>query len=165
MTDEERTERTARRFWVGLVVLLLGIQVAIGGVALRLATADSSVAVIPDYHNRALNWDSHHRRQTAANRLGWTVEIAASDVADASGGRALTMTVKDADGTPLDSLSAVAQIYHHASASRVDTVALNRAGEGRYIALAPMAKPGLWELEIDINGGPEPVTQRIVLKV
>lgn len=57
-TTKGRAERNSKRIWVSLVVLLLGLQIGIGAIAISLATSDPSVAVVPDYHEAALNWDT-----------------------------------------------------------------------------------------------------------
>ena len=87
-------ERSAKRMWISLVILLFAIQISIGGTAIYLATGDPSVAVVPDYHTVALNWDAHHRARTAPERLGWKMNITASDVADTRGMRALELRIE-----------------------------------------------------------------------
>ncbi|TWU47348.1 FixH [Rubripirellula tenax] len=151
-SDASKNERRAKRFWVSLVVTLLGIQLLIGFVAIRLATGDPSAAIVPDYHNAALNWDVSQRAITAADRMGWTVSIATSDVADARGMRATEISILDDQDQPVDDLRIMASIYHHARAANVQTFAIESIGQGRYLTLAPMQRPGLWQMELMIEG-------------
>ncbi|MDV6029810.1 MAG: FixH family protein [Phycisphaera sp. RhM] len=157
--SNESAERRAKRFWIALVVFLFVIQSTIMGLVMHLAIGDPSAAVVPDYHNRALNWDATRRTLEAADRLGWQVSFEASDVADGRGMRALELKLVDRDGQPLDGLLVSGQLYHHARAGDVRPITLRSVGEGKYLALAPAAEAGIWQLEIKIDGGSEPAAQ------
>ncbi len=161
----ESAERRAKRFWIALVVFLFIIQSTIMGLVMHLAIGDPSAAVVPDYHNRALNWDATRRTLEAADRLGWGVTFEASDVADGRGMRAIELTIVDGDGNPLDELVVSGALYHHARAGEVNTVALKSIGDGKYLALAPAARAGIWQLELKIDGGSEPVTQSLTFHI
>ena len=150
-------ERRAKYFWVSLVVLLLATQVVIGGFSLHLATTDPTVSVVPDYHQNALNWDQQQHIATAADRLGWTIDLKASDVADGQGQRAIEIAVQDRNGKNIDSLNLQAIAYHHAAASDLRRFSMNAVGDGNYLALAPMGRPGIWNLQVEISGADEPV--------
>jgi hypothetical protein len=164
-TEQELAERSAKRFWVSLVVTLLGLQLVIGYVAIKLATGDPTVAVIPDYHDRALGWDVSHQASTAADRMGWTVDIVASDIVDDRGMRAATVTVWDETGTPVDDLQVVGMAYHHARAGDVQRFDLPSVGEGRYLTLAPLGRPGLWQIEVHINGAEQPMQKSAAIEI
>lgn len=164
-TQEQVAERSAKRFWVSLVVVLLGLQLVIGFVAIRLATGDPSAAVIPDYHNAALNWDDSRRASQAADRLGWSVEISASDIADASGMRATQVTVIDEAGQPVAGLEVTGRAYHHARAGQVETFRLDSIGQGRYMALAPLTRPGLWQIEVMFQNEDQPMKKSSAIEL
>ena len=69
--DMQQLERRARRFWVSVIVGFLGLQVLIGVASVVLALNDPSVAVIPNYHQSALDWDVTHRaRNVQKNSVG-----------------------------------------------------------------------------------------------
>ena len=85
--SEVRLERRAKYVWLTFVVLLLGLQLTIGGFAIRLATADRSAAIVPDYHNAALNWDEDRESRSRVQQSGWDFRWQLSDTADASGNR------------------------------------------------------------------------------
>jgi len=154
-------EKRAKRFWIALVLFLFVIQSTIMGLVIHLAIGDPSAAIVPDYHNAALNWDDARRRHGAAERLGWTVAFSASDVADESGRRAIELNIHDASGTPVDALAVVGTLYHHARANDVVPVELRSVGEGRYLALVPAARAGLWQLELKFEHGPEPMAKSV----
>jgi hypothetical protein len=50
-------ERRARRFWVSFVCLLLGANLAMGGLAIYLTSSDPSQSIIPNYYQKGLEWD------------------------------------------------------------------------------------------------------------
>ena len=148
MTEEQLAEQKAKRFWVALVVLLLGLQVVIGVVAINLATGDSSAAVIPNYHNEALNWDATHKQRTALTRLGWNLTLVPSDVVDGQGGRVIRVEVSDEHDVGVDDLQISVDAYHHARGRDVAKFTMDPLNGGTYQAIAPMRQSGLWQLEI-----------------
>jgi len=157
MHSDIQAERRAKRFWVSLVVTLLGIQLAVGGVAIHLATGDPTVAIVPDYHTNALNWDQEKRVQLAATRLGFQIDVETSDVADDSGHRVILVQVADASGAAADDLVILGTAYHHALAGDVRPFSFQGIGHGRYQSLAPLGRPGLWHLELMLAGAAEPM--------
>jgi hypothetical protein len=158
-------EKRAKRFWIALVVCLFVIQSTIMGLVMHLAIGDPSAAVVPDYHNAALNWDQARRMNEAADRFGWQVTFNASDVADGRGMRAIELQILDQLGDAIDGLAIRGKLYHHARAGNVIGVDLKSIGQGNYLALAPAGQAGLWQLELTIDGADEPVTQSITFRV
>jgi len=158
-------ERRAKLFWVTLVVLLLTLQVLIGAAAIYLSTGDRSVAVVPDYHRAALDWDNTKAANTAAQRLGWNLTLAASDVADGRGMRAMEIQISDAEQQPVDALRVNGRIYHHARGGEIETIRFRSIGDGHYLAMAPMARPGLWQVDVNVDGGPERISLSQTLDV
>jgi hypothetical protein len=150
-------ERRAKYFWVSLVVTLLTIQIVIGAVAIHLATGDPTVAMVPNYHQTALNWDQQKHVASAADRMGWTIDLKASDVADGQGRRAVEVAVLDQHGDEVDDLQLRATAYHHAAASDVCSFSVDSIGNGNYLALAPLGRSGIWNLRIEISGADEPI--------
>ncbi len=161
----ESAERRAKRFWIALVVFLFIIQSTIMGLVMHLAIGDPSAAVVPDYHNRALNWDSTRRALEAADRMGWVLTFEASDVADDRGLRAIELRMVDSNGNPLDDMVVSGKLYHHARAGELHSVSLKSVGGGKYMALAPAARAGIWQLELKIDGASEPVAQSLTFNI
>ncbi|QDT09554.1 FixH family protein [Planctomycetes bacterium K23_9] len=162
---QRSAERRAKYFWVSLVVTLLGIQLVIGFFSIHLATSDPTVSVIPEYHKTALNWDQQKYVSTAADRLGWEIDLVASDVADGQGRRAVEIAVRDENGKTIDNLSLHATAYHHAAATDIRKFSVDSVGNGNYMTLAPLGRSGIWNLEIDIAGADEPITLRRTIEV
>ncbi len=152
-----RAERRAKRFWVSLVVGLLGLQLVVGGVAISLATSDPSVAVIPNYHAAALDWDATKRSRGAITRLGWKTELTVTQGADGRGRRAVRLRVRDQKGRPVDGLRVAGRYYRHARAGDVAPLQLSAVGDGQYQALVPLPEAGLWQIDLQLAGGPEAI--------
>jgi nitrogen fixation protein FixH len=156
MNDHDlQAERRAKRFWVSLVVGLLGLQLVVGGVAISLATNDPSVAVIPNYHAAALDWDATKRTRNAVARRGWKAELTVAEVADGRGRRAIQLRVFDQTGRPGEGLRVAGRYYRHARAGDVASLELPDVGDGQYLTLVPMAEAGLWQVDLQLEGGPE----------
>ena len=171
MTDTAKAEsnaiaeKRAKRFWIALVLFLFVVQGTIMGSVIHLAIGDPSAAVVPDYHNAALNWDETRKALEAADRLGWKVSFMASDVADDRGMRAIEMTIIDEDKKGIDDLVVEGKLYHHARAADVVEISLKSVGEGKYLTLVPASREGLWQLELAIDGAAEPVSESITFMV
>lgn len=161
----ESAEKRAKRFWIALVVFLFVVQSTIMGTVMHLAIGDPSAAVVPDYHNAALKWDETRRSHEAAARLGWDVAFAASDVADGRGMRAIELNILDSNGDAVDDLLINGILYHRARADEVNSVELKSVGQGKYLTLAPATRPGLWQLELSIEGASEPMAKSVTFTV
>ncbi|KLU05813.1 electron transport protein [Rhodopirellula islandica] len=155
---QQKDERRAKRFYISLVLLLFAIQSTILGTALKLAIGDPALAVVPDYHQAALNWDTSHRASLASDRLGWDVDVIVSNISDAKGQRAISVELHNQQGEALDDLNVEAMIYRHADAAAFQAIDLPSTGGGRYLGMASMPQQGLWQVEVSIGGAGEPMT-------
>lgn len=156
MTEEQEIARAGRRaawFWITLVVVFLTLQVAGGAFAIYLATGDPSVAIVPDYHTKAIAWDAELARREASDRLQWRALIDLADEADITGGRIVSVRLVHADGRPVVGVKGEAKLYHHARAGAIQTVALEMQEEGVYVGRARIARDGLWQIELDLQRG------------
>ncbi|WP_149495150.1 FixH family protein [Roseiconus lacunae] len=164
--DMQSAEKRAKRFYISLVLFLFLIQSVIMGSVIHLAIGDPAFAVVPNYHKEALRWDESRKAALAADRLGWMIELKPSDIADQRGMRALELSIDDTrEDATLDQLTITGKLYHHAHADEAVEVTFNYAERGRYIVLAPAAAAGLWQLELSIEGGPEPMTQSMTFQI
>lgn len=155
---EIRAERSAKRFYIGLVLLLFAIQATILGIALSMVIGEPALAVIPDYHQAALDWDNSRAASTAAHKKGWELQLEVSDIADGRGMRALQFHALDQNHQPISDLVILAKVYHHAQADLVERFELRHVGEGRYMAMPKMGRPGLWQIEMDVQNAGTPMT-------
>lgn len=145
-----RQETKARRWWTLGVCTLLGMQIAIGAVAITLANNDSTVAVIPNYYSSAVNWDATRRAREHFQDLGWTVNIGASSVFEEQ--RNVTISLKTEEQQPIENHRVTAQVFHHAKGSEIHTLKFEDAGNGLYSAKSDLLRGGLWSVKLRIEG-------------
>lgn len=148
----QTAERKARRFWVSLIVGLLGLQVVIGIASVILAISDPTAAVIKDYYQSAVNWDSTRRARQLTAQLGWDLDVSVGPVLPGGRERQLRLTVSSSDQMPVESLVVSASFFHHAKGSDVHQMRLVEVGEGVYVGTTTLTQSGLWQLELQIAG-------------
>ncbi len=154
-----RANRKAAWIWGSIVVGFLSLQVAIGVVAIFLATGDPSVAVVPDYYEKALKWDDYVALQNESDRLGWQVGTEITPTGKGLESQYVMLYLRDAKGQPLSELSGQVRVYHHARAAETSDVSIRSMSAGVYSAEVQMPRDGLWEVEMDVRG---PEGQRFV---
>ena len=149
-SETHEANRRAAWRWGAFVVGMLGLQVAGGVMAIMLATGDQSVAVVPDYHQKALRWDEEVALRQASRSLGWTCEV---DYRTAGGSRPATLqfALTDRGGVPVKIASGELKIYRHARAADVRVVPIPRDS----IAVIELAdcfdEAGLWQVSVDMQ--------------
>jgi nitrogen fixation protein FixH len=149
----ESNEARARLFWCGLIIGLLMLQVVTGLAAVTLASADSSFAVVPGYHEQALNWDETQAMAWKSAALGWQAMVQATAEADRLGWRRLTVDLRDRAGLPLTGANVTAVVFHHAHATEAHEVRFVEATDGIYQVETPMRQNGLWEVRLNVTRG------------
>lgn len=147
-TTTQQANRRAAWRWGSFVVGLLSLQVTGGVLAIMLATGDQSVAVVPDYHEKALHWDDEVAARRASAALGWKYEADSFSGQEASG---LAIKLTDSQGQPIDSVSGELQLYHHARASQVRRVAIPPGNLGSLRLADCFAADGHWQVSIDVQ--------------
>lgn len=162
-TNLEANRRAAWR-WGGFVVVLLSLQVIGGILAIWLAGGDATVAVVPNYHEKALRWDEQVAVQTASDELGWKCEMHPTDT---SLGRAgLYLKLADQDGLPVRVRSGQLRIYRHARASDVRRVNLPAKSFGVLQLGECFDHDGLWQVTIDVtDDGDNRFVQTLELRI
>ncbi len=152
-TEQSFRYRRAAWLWGSFVVAFLGGQVAMGVVAVILATGDPSFAVVPDYHEKAMHWDDSTRRQTQSDNLHWTASTRLSGAADALGQRMLVVTLTSDENEPIGDAVVDIRAFHHARAGTPTEVTLRSHHDGHYSAAIPMERDGLWQIEMSAARG------------
>ena len=152
MTSSPTSTRSQRWRWPLLLALVLLGQA--GGVIAMVVVSgrDASFAIEPDYYEKALAWDETSRLRAASDSLGWTTESKLKSGVD---GQELQITLRDRLGRPLEGAAVQVEFYHHVRAADRQTVQLSPRGEGAYAAAARMSRPGLWQLRIRADRGPD----------
>jgi hypothetical protein len=144
-------ERKARRFWVSYILLVL-----IGGVGLwvyvaYLAVNDPSMAVVHDYHQKALRWDDHLAIQAASQKLGWVVQPSVRAASNNSTLHTVELFVRSNSGQPVTGGVGTLTMYHHARGQDIQKAALIESEPGTYSAEIKMDRDGLWQVEINLD--------------
>jgi nitrogen fixation protein FixH len=152
MTAHHTFTRSQRWRWPVLLTLVLLGQA--GGVIAMVVVSgrDASFAIEPDYYERALAWDETSRLKAASDALGWTAE---PSIRSTARDRTLEIVLRDRLKRPLDGAIVQVELYHHARAADRRTVQLSHRGDGEYGASVAMPRPGLWQLRIRADRGPD----------
>ena len=129
------------------MVVLLSLHVAGGAAAIYLATGDPSVAVVPDYHQKALNWDQQIELQRQTADLNWNVQLDAAPGADQ---QALVIQIKDQAGNYVQIQRGQLQLYHHARAGKVLRIPVASKAAEPIVVKDCFSTPGLWQVELDL---------------
>jgi nitrogen fixation protein FixH len=151
-TVDQALERKARRFWVSLIVGLLGLQVFGGVVAIYLATSDPSVAVIPNYYQAGLDWDVKRRNLNQMKLLGWTTDVLVEPEDVELRQRMIMVQVRAQQDAPVGDLRVTAQIFHHARGSEIHRLIFDETSPGNYVAITRLTQPGLWQVDLVLEG-------------
>lgn len=149
----EVAERRARRFWVTLICLILGSNVAMGFFAVYLALSDPSQTVIPNYYQKGLDWDKTKALWAASEQLGWTVQVSISPDSAQASKRTVRLTVVDRDGKTVEKAMASLSLFHHAHAKSVQELRLKEVFPGVYECEAFMPESGRWDMTLHLEQG------------
>lgn len=145
--------------WPVAVVLILGACVAANVWIIRIANADPSFAVEPDYYQKALRWDDELAQRERNRALAWQLTPTLSSISPDSGVE-LRVSLRDPLGAPLGNAIVSVVAMHNARAGEPLDARLHRSGSGDYVARLPMTRPGLWELRFDVRQGSDHFTAR-----
>lgn len=143
-------------FWPIGIVLVLAATVAANLWVMRVAGADPSFAIEPNYYAQAVQWDSTLAQQVRNRALGWSIR---PEFARDSAGRVeLTATVVDASGREIrDAQVQVTAFAVARSAHRLE-IPLRQSRRGYSGTLSARPIPGRWELHFDVRRGDERLT-------
>jgi nitrogen fixation protein FixH len=141
-------KRDAR--WPIGIALLLTVFVTVNLMMMRVAGADPSFAVEPDYYRKAVEFDSTMAIDRRSAALGWT---ATSAITRGPDGSTLTVTLVDGAGQPVRGASVAGSVRFVARANDVHEVSLREPAPGRYSAPVDARHAGQWEVRIDAKRG------------
>jgi len=140
--------RPSGRLWPWFVASLLVATAAAQGIMLYAATHDPTFAVVPDYYDRAVAWDSTRAVEEASMALGWRPTL----TLDAAGpSTALRVAIADSTGAPVTGAAVRAELVSNLDAAHPLTLALDDDGGGRYAIKAPALRRGIWDVRLDVR--------------
>ncbi|MFK7790373.1 MAG: FixH family protein [Phycisphaeraceae bacterium] len=153
---QSRVDQTAlkktqkRRFIMPAVVLgLLGGHMIFIFTAIAIGTGDPSFAVVPDYYQKAVDYDEKKALLAESAELGWTVELMPSDTADAIGQRELIVQLRDASGKPVRNRVVKIDGFHQARASQPISMTCVEVLPGQYVGKGLLTREGFWQFTVD----------------
>lgn len=150
--EQANLERRARRWWVSGIVSLLGLQVFIGIGSVILAVSDPTVAIVPNYHQKALDWDASQRAVNLTGKLGWKVTPMVGLVSADGDRRLVRISIQDKEERPVTDLNVSAAVYHHARGSEIYNLNLVETDAGYYEGTTSLTQAGVWQVFIQIEG-------------
>ena len=134
--------------WPVLVTLLFVGNIGLASAVLVIANNDPGFAVEDDYYDKALRWDETIEQRERNDALGWSIAPPAEARADADGTCWIELSLAGPDGAPIDGAILRAVAFADARASDRRELEFNGAGDGRYAAPVPAARPGRWTLRL-----------------
>lgn len=152
----------AHRWPAGIAGVLL-LNLGVGVVLMRVASADRHFAVEPDYYRRALAWDSTQAQLRRNAQLGWQLAPRLGPVEPVRGAL-LELDLADRSGVALANAHVTVEARQVAHAGEVHTLVLEPTERtGTYRATQPLVRTGLHELRIAATVGPERFTAHLRL--
>lgn len=156
-TTEMPTAIAPRRYVMPAVVLgLLGGHMLFIVLVITLSTGDRSFAVVPDYYQKAVDYDERKALLAASAELGWSAQLLPGSTADVMGQREVVLQLRDVQGQPIQGLKVQATGYHLARAGDPVTVSFIEVLPGQYVGEARILKEGFWQFEIRADGADQP---------
>lgn len=152
MAEQTNLERRARRWWVSGIVSLLGLQVFIGIGSVILAVSDPTVAIVPNYHQKALDWDATQRAANLTRKLGWQVTPVVGLLTTGGDNRLVRVSIRDRQGRPVSDLNVSAAVYHHARGSEIHNLHLVETDAGFYEGATNLTQAGVWQVYLQFEG-------------
>lgn len=148
--DYDRTlRRSGKRFMMPAVVLgLLGGHVVFIVTAITLATGDRSFAVVPDYYQKAVDYDERKAQLAQSQALGWRVELQADDALSTTGERGVTVRLTDREGAQVPGAALSVSCYHLSNAGEPVHFELTEALSGEYVGSSALGREGFWWFEV-----------------
>lgn len=136
--------------WPLFVVLLLATSIGMCVRAVIAARSDGGARAIPHYYAEALRFEARQAEAAASHALGWALAL---DMGDATGGlRAITFTLRDAAGAPVEMVTGTITIQRPSDAEARAAIPFHAAGAG-YAAALPGMGAGLWDVTVRARRG------------
>ncbi len=137
---------SAKTRWIGIIVgLLAGNAVAVA-VLITMSSGQTAHRVLPDYYQRAANWDATMHEAQASADLGWRADVAIR-------GRELTLTVVDRAGAPVADARVELTAVPRGRVDATATFAAVAVGPGVYRVALSGDRGGLHDIALTVVRG------------
>lgn len=138
-------------WWPVAIVGVLAVTVG-ANVALVIAARDPNAYVVePHYYEKALAWDSTMAVARASAALGWQVD-AAFGIWSRTGTR-LEIALADSTGASVAGARLGVELVHNLAPEDRLRATLAETAPGRYVAVLPLPRAGLWEIQLAADRG------------
>lgn len=134
--------------WPLIVTGLLFCHVVLMLSVAAIAVRDPSFSVLPNYYQKALNWDQSQAAKRESAKLGWTIRIEPATTIDPLGQRSVKFILRDGDDCAISDAKLNLTYYHHSRASDTKSVALIESAPGEFVAKLPMRMSGFYQFEL-----------------
>ncbi len=150
--EEQQQERRAKWIWGGIIAGFFIVQFSMSIVAIVLATSDPTHAVIPNYHQQAMEHDKVLSERQASERLGWKWAIQLETHSSTSPTHTFTVQIHDAHDEPVRNAQVSIELWHHARGNQRQRVRLAEETHqpGVYRGTARLGRTGIWQIDLDV---------------
>lgn len=159
---EAGTERSGR--WIPwMFVLFFAVIFAVNGTMVWYALESWTGLDDANYYNDGVTYDRNLAAERREETLGWTSDLRATRVDDAT--REFVLSVTDKEGKPVSDAEIGARLRRPTQAALDTLLTFKPIGPGQYRARVALPAPGLWEAHIRVVRGKAlfVVAQRFVL--
>ena len=139
--------------WPIGITVVLATTVAANIWVARIASADPSFAIEPDYYKKAITWDSTLAQGRQNTALGWRLTAQVDRVVAGTTTR-LSARLVDATGALIDGATVRVSAFPVARAGEVQHATLGLTRAGVYDVPLAIERRGQWEMRFDVRVGP-----------
>jgi nitrogen fixation protein FixH len=143
----------------------LGIQFVAGVITVLLAVGDPTVAIIPNYYQKGLEWDSRKRNLDRFDQLGWQAVVTVDPVNHSVEQRTVSLSVISATGVPVQDLRVSARVFHHARGRQIYQLKFVQRQPGHYHGSTELLPAGLWQVDLLLEGDHGDAEKRMTVMV
>lgn len=169
MTPALATDRPRRSPIPWIFVGAMAVVVAVNAVMISFAVGSWTGLSVPKPYERGVAYNRVLAAQHRQDALGWRIDAAVAPEAGGGrpgGARLITLSAAGPDGAPLSGLRLEARLVRPIEVLPDLPVSFRPAGPGLYVAEVVPAKPGQWDLRVDLERGADRfhLGRRLVLR-
>jgi hypothetical protein len=137
--------------WPAIIVGLLVGHVTLMMIAVVIISQrPGESAVIPDYYEKEISYDSYKAQVVASKNLGWSVTVQQTGEIDAMGLPKMSATVLDQAGKIISGADVTVHCFHWSHGDQAATLTAKPDAEG-YGFVLPRKYQGFWEFDVTVK--------------
>ena len=149
MNNNNGAARKNSHRWPMIVVGLLAAHVTIMLTAMAITLQHpGESAVVPDYYEKEISYDSFKAQMASSQKLGWKAEVEQTGETDAIGAPKFHINLTDAQGRGIAGADLSIHCFHWSHGDEAKTVSATRTGPGQYLFVLPGTYKGFWQFEL-----------------